>query len=121
MKNIHPLEVTPILGSAPSSPTSLKTKFMGRGSPSISRPSGPVTNVPSGREGSSGGGNFTLSSSRQPERLLAQRMRQIAIARTSNLTFYYSGGTIIIVSYNYAIYPEKLAERVTKSSAYRCL
>jgi hypothetical protein len=106
MKNIHPLEVTPMLGSAPGSPTSLKTKFIGSGSAETFRPSGPVTNVPSGIEGSSGGSSFTLSSSRQPEKLLAQRMRLIAIARTSNLTFYYSGGTIIIVSYNSAIYPE---------------
>jgi hypothetical protein len=53
MKNIHPLEVRPMLGSAPGSPTSLKTKFIGSGSAETFRPSGPVTNVPSGIEGSS--------------------------------------------------------------------
>ena len=55
MKNIQPLEVTPMLGSAPCSPTSLKTKSMRSGSSETFRPSGPVTNIPSGREGSSGG------------------------------------------------------------------
>jgi hypothetical protein len=59
MKKIQPLEVTPMLGSAPSSPTLLNTKlrFSGwyRSSERLS-PSGPVMKTPSGRVGSGGGG-----------------------------------------------------------------
>ena len=46
MKNIHPLDVIPILGSGPSSPTSLKIKFKGRGGRSIEMPFEFVTNIP---------------------------------------------------------------------------
>ena len=46
MKNIQPLDVMPMLGSGPSSPTSLKTKLIGMGGTSIAIPSGPVTNIP---------------------------------------------------------------------------
>ena len=84
MKNIQPLEVTPILGSAPFSPTSLKTKLSGKGSSSTARPSGPVTKTPSGSDGSSGGGGGGVGLWRQPERPLAETMRK-AIASCMNL------------------------------------
>nr|AIE99466.1 hypothetical protein [uncultured marine group II/III euryarchaeote KM3_110_C01] len=76
MKNMQPLEVTPMLGSAPSSPTSLKTKLSGKGGSSTARPSGPVTKTPSGREGSSGGGGGGVASWRHPARALAETMRK---------------------------------------------
>ena len=79
MKNIHPLEVTPILGSAPSSPTSLKTKSISNGSTSIAVPFGPVTKVPTGRDGSSIGVSFFGSSSRQPVVLIIISIKQIPI------------------------------------------
>ena len=66
---MQPLEVMPMLGSAPSSPTSLNTKLRGRGwwrSNERFRPLGPVKKTPSGREGPSGGGGG-CSSWRQPE------------------------------------------------------
>ncbi|RZD31730.1 MAG: hypothetical protein CXT74_04775 [Methanobacteriota archaeon] len=76
MKKMQPLEVMPMLGSAPFSPTSLNTKLRGRGGASMPRPSGPVTKIPSGREGSSGGGGGSVGSWRQPERPLADMMRK---------------------------------------------
>jgi hypothetical protein len=54
IKNIHPLEVMPILGSGPSSPTLLKMKLRGKGSTSTAIPFDPVTNIPFGSEISSG-------------------------------------------------------------------
>jgi hypothetical protein len=66
MKNTQPLDVTPILGSGAFSPTSLKVKFKGSGSTSTGRPSAPVTKIPSGREGSSGGAGG-VSFPKQPD------------------------------------------------------
>ena len=53
MKNMQPLDVTPILGSAPSSPTSLNVKLSGSIGISTGSPSGPVTNLPVDIMGSS--------------------------------------------------------------------
>jgi hypothetical protein len=60
MKNMQPLDVTPMLGSAPSSPTSLKVKLRGKSSSSTLKPSGPVTKVV-GIGGSSDGGRDVSS------------------------------------------------------------
>ena len=96
MKNIQPLEVTPMLGSAPSSPTSLKTKSIANGSPSIANPSGPVTKVPTGIVGSSIGACFFGSSSRQPAVLIIMSMKQIPITLKSNFILVNVFGVTII-------------------------
>jgi hypothetical protein len=81
---MQPLAVMPMLGSAPSSPTSLKTKLSDKGGSSTARPSGPVTKTPFGSDGSSGGGGGGVGLWRQPERPLAETMRK-AIASCMNL------------------------------------
>ena len=43
MKNIHPEEVIPILGSGPPSPTLLNMNSMGMSASSAGKPPGPVT------------------------------------------------------------------------------
>ncbi len=67
MKNIQPLEVIPILGSAPCSPTLEKVKFSGNGGRSIFWPSGPVTQNLTSPSGSGSGSGTGSLPKMQPE------------------------------------------------------
>ena len=82
MKKMHPLEVTPILGSGPSSPTSLKLNSRGNNGTSTGRPSGPVTKNRGGSVGTSTGGGVS-SWPKQPEREAdsIRKTRRVACAR----------------------------------------
>ena len=79
MKKIQPLEVTPMLGSAPSSPTSLKLKLSGRGWTSTGRPSGPVTKTLS-RDSPEIGSELPLPPCRQPDIGMTTIIRAVASA-----------------------------------------
>ena len=88
MKKIHPLDVTPILGSAPCSPTLLKTKSIANGSTFTAVPFAPVTKIPSGRVVSSITTSFSASSSRQPVVLVITRMKQIKSTCKGSFIFF---------------------------------
>ena len=81
MKNIQPLDVIPILGSLPVSPTSLNVKLISSGGTSTGIPFESVTKTPSGAGGSSGACSGGSSFPKQPDNA------DVNIRRTINNDF----------------------------------
>ena len=83
MKNMQPLEVMPMLGSLPVSPTSLNTKSISRGISSTAIPMPSVTKIRLSISGSVSTSISTFSAPKQPaiDIVVTRRTNSIAFAR----------------------------------------